>query len=256
MVQEPFRLDGKAALVTGASSGLGAHFARVLADAGAAVAVAARRVDRLEVLAQDLKDQGHTVATIPLDVTRGDSVDAAFEKAAADLGPIGIVVNNAGVARPKNAVDLTEADWDFVMDANLKGAWRVAQRAAQHMVSQGLSGSIINIASILALGVGPTHLAYATSKAGLAHLTKSMATELFKHQIRVNALCPGYFATEMTEAFFATEAGQTYLQRTPPKRLGELEELSGPLLLLASDASSFMTGVLLPVDGGHSIRLT
>ena len=242
--------------MTGASSGLGAHFARVLADAGAAVALAARRTERLESLAQELRDNGHTVEVIALDVTQSDSVDAAFKKAADALGPIHIVVNNAGVARPKNVLDLSEDDWDFVMDANLKGAWRVAQRAAQHMVSQQLPGSIINIASILALGVGPTHAAYATSKAGLAHLTKSMATELFKDRIRVNAVCPGYFETEMTEDFFATEAGQTYLQRTPPKRLGTLDELTGPLLLLASDASSFMTGVLLPVDGGHSIRLT
>ena len=256
MPAHPFRLEGKTALVTGASSGLGAHFARVLADAGAQVVLAARRVERLQSLVQELEGKGQHAESVPLDVTQAASVEDAFAVAEARFGSISIVVNNAGVTRPKSFVHLSEDDWDFVMETNLKGAWRVAQQGAQHMLSRNVSGSIINIASILAMGVGPTHAAYATSKAGLAHLTKSMATELFQDQIRVNALCPGYFATEMTDDFFSTEAGQTYLKRIPPKRLGELDELSGPLLLLASDASSFITGVLLPVDGGHSIRLT
>ena len=251
-----FRLDGKTALVTGASSGLGAHFAQILSDAGAHVVLAARRMERIEAMAQDLNASGGKAMAVSLDVTKTDSVEAAFAEADSKLGPISIVVNNAGVARPKKFVELSEDDWDFVMDVNLKGAWRVSQKAAQQMLAQNVSGSIINIASILALGVGPTHSAYATSKAALAHMTKSMATELFKHGIRVNALCPGYVLTEMNEDFFATEAGQAYLQQTPPKRLGTSDELTGPLLLLASDASTFMTGVLMPVDGGHSIRLT
>ena len=255
MSTELFRLDGKVALVTGASSGLGAHFARVLAEAGANVALAARRVDRIKALADELQTYNVKTHGVAMDVTDSASVSTALEEVQNALGVVTVLVNNAGVARTKAFTEATEEDWDFVLEANLKGVWRVAHDTAKRMMDAKVPGSIINIASIIALGVGPHLSAYATSKAAVAHLTKSMATELFGAGIRVNAICPGYFRTEMNDDYFDTQEGQDYLRRIPPKRLGQLDELTGPLLLLASDASSFMTGTLIPVDGGHSIRL-
>ena len=255
MSTDLFRLDGKVALVTGASSGLGAHFARVLAEAGANVALAARRVDRIQALAEELEGLGVKTHAVAMDVTDSASVNTALEGIQSTLGVVTVVVNNAGVAQTKAFTDATEEDWDFVLEPNVKGVWRVAHGTATRMINAQQPGSIINIASIIAFGVGPHLSAYATSKAAVAHFTKAMATELFKAGIRVNAICPGYFRTEMNDGYFDSKAGQDYLQRIPPKRLGQMDELTGPLLLLASDASSFMTGTLIPVDGGHSIRL-
>ena len=251
--KELFALKGCIALVTGASSGLGAHFARVLAAAGATVAVAARRQGRLDSLVQEIKETGGNAAAFSMDVTDGNSVAAALAAIESRLGAIDILVNNAGVASSRHSLKVDEENWDFIMEANLKGAWRVAQGVAQRSVELERPCSIINIASILGLRVGFGESAYAVSKAAVVQLTRSLALELGRKQVRVNALCPGYFATEMNSDYLHSDAGLAYLGSTPAGRMGELDELNGALLLLASDAGSFINGVVLPVDGGHLV---
>jgi len=242
-------LQGKTALVTGASSGLGEYFAQLLAHLGAQVIVAARRVDKLEDLVASIVDEGGKSYSVAMDVSCADSVEAAFKQIDQVSGELDIVINNAGVANPPSKfVDQSEEDWSFVLDTNLKGAWRVAQQAAQRMQKAG-KGSIINTGSIYSVGTGMFKADYNVSKVALAQLTKNMALELSRSGVRVNALCPGYFHSPMNEQAFSTEAGQTYLKGLVPQRLGELNELAGPLLLLASDAGSFVNGVVLPVDG-------
>ena len=246
-----FDLSGRTALVTGASSGLGRHFALTLARAGARVALAARRADKLEDLRREIEGAGGQAAAVSLDVTDAAGVTTAIGDAAARLGPVRVLVNNAGVAVSKGVLEASEADWDQVVDTNLKGAWLVAQAAARHMAEHKEGGSIVNIASITGLRVAGQVAAYATSKAALLHLTRSMALELARHKIRVNAIAPGYIATELNQDFFASPAGEALVKRIPQRRLGRPEELDGALLLLASDASSYMTGSTIVVDGGH-----
>ena len=255
MAQDCFSMAGKVALVTGASSGLGRHFAKVLAEAGAHALVAARRLHRLETLVGEIESAGGRASALELDVTQPQSVAAAFAGADAAAGPLDVLINCAGIVKSGNFLDLEDADWEAVLEVNLHSLRRVSRQAARRMVDGGRGGAIINVASIAGLGAAPELSAYATSKAAVIQLTRVMATELWRHGVRVNALCPGFFRTEMNEAFFGSEQGQQYLRRIPPRRLGRPDELTGPLLLLASDASSFMTGVALPVDGGHSIRL-
>lgn len=245
------RLDGKVALVTGASGGLGRHFADVLSRAGATVVLAARRVEKLEQAAAALGPKAHAVA---LDVADAASVAQAFEAAeAAAGGPVTVVVNNAGIADTRAALDVTPEDWDRVLDTNLTGAFLVAQAAARRMKAAGSGGSIVNIASIAGLRPAGAVAAYCASKAGLVHLTKALALEWARHGIRVNALCPGYIETDINAEFFATDAGQALVRRIPQRRLGKPEELDAPLLLLASDASPYLTGSVLAVDGGHLV---
>lgn len=247
-----FRLDGRRALVTGASGGLGLHFAGVLAAAGATVVLAARRADRLEAEVARLRTQGGNAHAVSLDVTDAASVRAAFDAAeAAAGGPIDLVVNNAGVPGEGRVLDMGEAEWDRVLDTNLKGAWLSGREAARRLAAAGQGGSIVNIASILGLRVAGGVAAYCASKAGLLHLTKAMALELARHRIRVNALAPGYVETDLNRDFFASDAGHKLVQRIPQRRLGQASELDGPLLLLASEAGSYMTGAVLEVDGGH-----
>lgn len=246
-------LHHKRALVTGAFGGLGAAFARTLADAGARVALAGRRLPVGESLAAELAAQGRQACALALDVTQPDSVADLFERAADRLGgAIDIVVNNAGVTATRPALECTPADWDGVIDVNLNGAWRVAQAAGRHMRAHG-GGSLINIASILGLRVAQQVPAYAASKAALIQLTQALALEWARHGIRVNALAPGYIETDLNREFFASDAGQALIRRVPQRRLGQARELAAPLLLLASDASSFMTGSILAVDGGHLV---
>jgi len=252
MNRDRLSLSGKTALVTGASSGLGWHFAKVLADAGASVVVAARRKERLDALVSDIEAAGGRALAVAMDVTDNESVIQGFDRAEATFGVVDVVVNNAGIGDPRKFLDMSESAWDTMMDINLKSAWRIGQEASQRLVKAGKSGSIINISSILGLRVGSQLSHYAVAKAGVVQLTKAMALELARYSIRVNGIAPGYFCTEMNEDFFATSQGQNYIkQAVPMGRLGDVEELSGPLLLLASDAGSFMTGSVINVDGGH-----
>ena len=249
-----FDLSGKVALVTGASSGLGVHFARTLASAGAAVAIAARRADRLASLQTELKDAGRNAAMVDLDVQSGKSIASALETAERALGPIDIVVNNAGISIVKPALDMPEADWDAVVSTNLRGAWLVAQTAARRWVGAKRPGVIVNIASILGLRTIGQVAPYNASKAGLIHLTRVLAMEWARHDVRVNAICPGYIETEMNSDFWKTPAGQRLIERIPQRRIGKPEHLDGALLLLASEAGSFMTGSIVTVDGGHTVN--
>lgn len=243
-------LKGKTALVTGASSGLGEHFVHVLARAGARVALAARRSERLARVKEAFAASATEVFTVAMDVNDRPSVDAAIDKITGDFAPIDILVNNAGIADTQPFLEMSEQAWQRVIDTNLSGVWRVSQAVARTLVARHAGGAIVNIASILGLGVQPTQTNYASAKAGVIQLTRAMARELWRENIRVNAIAPGYFVTEMNRDFFASDKGQAYVRRLLPGRTGELEELDGPLLLLASDAGSYITGVTLPVDGG------
>jgi NAD(P)-dependent dehydrogenase (short-subunit alcohol dehydrogenase family) len=246
-----FSLAGGTALVTGASSGLGHHFAKVLAGAGAKVAVAARRADRLEALKAEIEAAGGTAAAVAMDVTEPASVKAAFDAAESALGPIGIVINNAGITDPTFIVRMTEKQWRAVLDVNLDGVFRVGQEAARRMAAAKNGGSIVNIASIVGMGAIKTLGAYAASKAAVLALTRTMALELARDRIRVNAIAPGYISTELNDDFWETDAGKKMIAHVPMRRLGQLGELDGALLLLASRAGSFMTGSTIVVDGGH-----
>ncbi len=247
-------LKGRNALVTGANGGLGSHFAQTLAKAGAAVAVGARKVDSLRTVTDAITSAGGRAEPIALDVTDPASVARAFDQASAALGAITVVVNNAGIAITKPLLEHTEEDWQQVIEVNLNGAWRVAQAAARHMVKHEQGGSIVNVASILGLRVSAQVPSYAASKAALIQLTKAMALELARYRIRVNALAPGYVETGINREFFESEPGKALVKRVPQRRIGQPGELDGALLLLASDAGSYMTGAVLAVDGGHVVN--
>ncbi len=246
-----FDLTGKWALVTGASSGLGAHFARILASQGASLILTARREARLTQFADALRAQGSTALVLPMDVTSKTSVDESFRQLAEQGICADILVNNSGVSREDWIAYQDEADWDLIMDTNLKGAWRVAKMTAQALIQAEKPGSIVNIASITAFRSSQKIAAYGASKAAIVHLTQSMALEWARFGIRVNALAPGYFSTEMNADYLNSELAQKMIRRIPLRRTGELDELSGPLLLLASEAGAYMTGSVLTVDGGH-----
>lgn len=244
-------LKSKAVLVTGAYSGLGRHFALRLAEAGARVALCGRRTALGAEVAEQIRQAGGQACVVAMDVTRPDSVQAAFDEAGRQLGPISVAINNAGVALTRPALDMSESDWTGLVDVNLNGAWRVAQAAARHFRAHERPGAIVNIASILGQRVAVQVSAYAAAKAGLLHLTRALALEWARHGIRVNALAPGYIETDLNREFFASPAGEALIKRVPQRRLGQPQDLDGPLLLLASDASAFMTGAVIDVDGGH-----
>jgi NAD(P)-dependent dehydrogenase (short-subunit alcohol dehydrogenase family) len=248
-----FRLEGKLALVTGASSGLGLHFAGVLGRAGATVVLAARRRERVMQLADQLADEGCRAHAVALDVTDASGVKAAFDQILAVAGVPDVIVNNAGVSVTKSLLAQDESDWDQVLNTNLKGSWLVGTEAARRLVAAGRTGCVINVASILGERVAGGVAPYAISKAGVLQATKAMALELARHGIRVNALLPGYIATDLNQEFLSSQAGERLRARIPTRRFGQLQDLDGPLLLLASDAGAAMTGALLTVDHGHSV---
>jgi NAD(P)-dependent dehydrogenase (short-subunit alcohol dehydrogenase family) len=248
-----FSLTGRVALVTGASSGIGRHMANVLAQAGAHVIVAARRADKLQSLVEEIKANGAQASAVSLDVTSAESVKACFDQIEA-LGLVAdIIVSNAGTTVAKPALDQTEKDWDDVIDTNLKGCWMVDTEAARRLVKHKKKGSIINISSILGERVAGAVVAYATSKAGVIQFTKALALEFARYGIRVNALLPGYVVTDLNQEFLASEAGKKLEARVPFRRFCQMEDLNGPLLLLASEAGQAMTGTALPVDWGHLV---
>jgi NAD(P)-dependent dehydrogenase (short-subunit alcohol dehydrogenase family) len=247
-----FSLAGRRALVTGASGVLGGHFARVLHGAGARVALAARRAEAVAALARQLGDGAFGVS---LDVTDPASVPLAFDAAEAALGgPCDIIVNNAGIAVTKPFLQQAVEDWDAVMAVNLRGCFLVGQEGARRLAAAKVPGTIINIASVLGERVIPGVAGYTAAKAGLLQLTRQMAVELARHGVRVNAIAPGYVATDINRDYFASDPGQAMIKRIPQRRLGSPDDLTGPLLLLASAAGAHMTGATVTVDGGHSVN--
>ena len=248
-----FDLAGEVALVTGASSGIGRHLAELLAAAGARVALAARREDRLAELAREIEGNGGVCLPLACDVTKEGSIRAAIPAAEERLGPLSILVNNAGVVVSKPLFEHTEEDWDTVLDTNLKGVWLTAREFAHHLVEKKRPGRIINISSVLASRTIGRVPAYCAAKAGLNHLTEVLAMELARYGIRVNAIAPGYVETDFNRAFFQTDAGRALIGRIPLKRLGQTCDLDGAMLLLASPAGAYMTGAVIAVDGGHAV---
>jgi NAD(P)-dependent dehydrogenase (short-subunit alcohol dehydrogenase family) len=241
-------------LVTGASQGLGRQFARVLAAHGAAVVLAARQSAKLKSLEDEIAGKGGRAAAIKLDVTDIASIGGAIDAAEAALGPISVLINNAGIAIEKLSTEQTEADWDAVINANLKGAYFLATELARRMIARKQEGNIINVASVLGATVMKFLAPYAISKAGIVQATKAMALELAPNRIRVNALAPGYIDTEMNHDFWSTPAGEKLTKRIPQRRIGAESDLDGAILLLASSASRYMTGSVVTVDGGFLLN--
>ena len=248
-----FGLGGQVALVTGASSGIGRHLADLLAAAGAKVALAARRVDRLAEAARDIEAAGGECLPIACDVTMSDSIAAAVNTAETELGPLTILVNNAGVVVSKPVLQHTEAEWDYVVDTNLKGAWLTAREFAEHLVARQRPGRIVNIASVLGMRTIARVPSYCAAKAGLIHLTHVLAMELARHGILVNAIASGYVETDFNREFLRSEAGKKLEARIPLRRVGRPDDLDGAMLLVASPAGAYITGAVIAVDGGHGV---
>jgi len=248
-----FSLSGKVALVTGASGGLGLHFAEVLAANGATVILAARREDKIEKAAQVINSNGGTALAVALDVTDETSIDRAFSYVENERGVIDVIVNNAGIATNGAAIDVTLDDWRRVMATNLDGAFLVSRRAARSLIDEHRPASIINIGSILGARTAGAVLPYTVSKAGLHHMTKVLALEWARYNIRVNAITPGYIETDINRDYLNSPEGQKLIKRIPSRRPGKMDDLDGPLLLLASDQSLYMTGSIIAIDGGHLV---
>ncbi|MDB5616654.1 SDR family oxidoreductase [Tardiphaga sp.] len=245
-----FDVSQETILITGASQGLGRQFARVLSAHGAAVVLAARQTAKLKSLQDEIVAKGGRAIAVQMDVTITGSIAAAIDTAEAALGPISVLINNAGIAVEKPAVEQTEADWDAVMSANLKGAYFTATEIARRMIARKQQGNIVNVASVLGFGVMKFVAPYTISKAGIVQATKALALELAGQGIRVNALAPGYIDTDINHAFWATPAGERLAKRIPQRRVGDDSDLDGAILLLASNASRYMTGSTITVDGG------
>ena len=247
-------LRGKVAMVTGASGSLGGHFARCLANAGASVVLAARREDVVGIMAREIQGGGGAALAVRMDVIDEASVESAFAQAERRFGPVDVLINNSGIAqRSARALEIGAGEFAQVVEVDLLGAYRVARTCALRLEAATKPGSIVNIASILGIRVSIGVAAYAAAKAGLIKLTEALALEWARLDIRVNALAPGYIATKLNRDFLDGPAGQAMLKRIPQRRLGRLEDLDGPLLLLASDASRYMTGTVVTVDGGHLV---
>jgi NAD(P)-dependent dehydrogenase (short-subunit alcohol dehydrogenase family) len=252
---EMFSLKDRVALVTGASSGLGAQFAKGLADNGAAVALVARRAERLKALKDEIEGKGAKAVAIEADVTDRAAMARAFDAAEKAFGTVTILVNNAGVAHAGRAVDMPEEEWRRILSTNLDAVFYWAQEAARRMLAAGTGGAIVNIASVLGLGVAKGAIAYATAKAGVIQMTKALALELAFKGIRVNAIAPGWIVTELNRDYLMSEKGQALKREIPVGRFGEERDLDGPLLLLVSDAGRFVTGATIVADGGQVVAL-
>jgi NAD(P)-dependent dehydrogenase (short-subunit alcohol dehydrogenase family) len=245
-----FDVSQETILITGASQGLGRQFARVLSAHGAAVVLAARQTAKLKSLEEEIKGKGGRAAAVKMDVTDTASIGKALDAAEAALGPVTVLINNAGIAIEKLAVEQTEADWDAVINANLKGAYFLATEMARRMIARKQEGNIVNVASVLGLSVMKFLSPYTISKAGIIQATKAMALEFASQRIRVNALAPGYIDTEMNHDVWATAAGEKLIKQIPQRRVGAESDLDGAIMLLASSASRYMTGSVVAVDAG------
>jgi len=255
MSTERFSLAGRHVLITGASSGLGSHLAGVAAAAGARVTLAARRVERLHERVETLRSEGHDATAVRMDVRDGECVRAGLDDAEAALGPVHVVVNNAGMEPGVYTyMTLAEADWDAVMETNLRGAWLVSREISLRWVDRASGGNLVNIASITAFRQQKGLTPYAVSKAGMVQLTRQMALEGARYGIRVNALAPGYFYSEVSSDLLDSELADAFVKGIPQRRTGELSDYDGAFLLLASEASAHMTGSVIAVDGGHMVR--
>jgi 3-oxoacyl-[acyl-carrier protein] reductase len=252
---ELFSLKGRAALVTGASSGLGMQFAKALADNGASVALVARRVERLQALKDEIEGKGGKAVAIAADVTDRAAMARAFDAAEKAFGTVTVLVNNAGIAHGGRAVDMPAEEWRKVLATNLDAVFFWAQEGARRMLAAKAHGSIINIASVLGLGVAKGAVAYATAKAGVVQVTKALAVELAFKGVRVNAIAPGWFVTEINDDYLAGEQGAAIKREIPMGRFGKEGDLDGALLLLASDAGAYITGATIVVDGGQVIQI-
>ena len=253
LANDYFELKGKTALITGASSGLGEHFSRKLAAAGCNIVVAARRVDRLKILAEQIRAVGTEALVLEMDVHNRQTTRATLQQLFDQIGSVDILINNAGVAKAARFLDASDEDTDTVIGINQTAVWDISKQISTQMIAAEKSGSIINIASILGLDVLPGVGSYSVSKAAVIQMTRIMALELARYKIRVNAIAPGYFDTEINAGFLNSEAGQKIIKRVPARRVGKLEDLTGVLLLLASNKSAYMTGTTVPVDGGHLV---
>ena len=252
---ELFDLKGRVALVTGASSGLGVRFAEVLAGQGAALALVARRIDRLAAVRSRIEAAGGRAVAIATDVLDRDAMRRAFDRAEADLGTVTILVNNAGVAHADRAVELSEEQWRRVVGTNLDAVFFWAQEAARRMLAAGTGGAIVNIASVLGFGVSRGTAAYAVAKAGVIQLTRALGLELAFRGIRVNAIAPGWIVTELNREYLESAQGAVIKREIPAGRFGEERDLDGALLLLVSDAGRFIAGTTVVVDGGQTVAL-
>ncbi len=253
--QDIFDLKGRVALVTGASSGLGVRFAEVLAGAGAAVALVARRADRLAAVRERIETAGGRAVAIGADVLDRAAMTRAFDAAENAFGTVTILVNNAGVAHTNRAVDLPEDEWRRVLGTNLDAVFFCAQEAARRMLAAGRGGAIVNIASVLGFGVAKGTAAYAVAKAGVIQLTKALGLELAFKGIRVNAIAPGWIVTDLNRDYLLSEQGAAIRREIPVGRFGEERDLDGALLLLVSDAGRFIAGATIVVDGGQMVAL-
>src|SRR6201992_1530123 len=245
-----FDVSKEVVLITGASQGLWRHSARVLSAAGAAVALAARQTAKLKSLEDEIKAKGGRAAAVAMEVTDSASIVAARDAAEAPLGPVTVLITNAGIAIEKPAIEQTEADWDAVIGANLKGAYFVATEMARRMIARKQEGNIVNVASVLGFGVMKLLSPYTISKAGIVQATKALALELAGSHTRVSAIAPGYIDTEINHHCWSTPGGEKLTKRIPQRRVGDESDLDGAILLLASSASRYMTGSVVTVDGG------
>ncbi len=252
---ELFNLKGRVALVTGASSGLGIQFARALAENGAAIALVARRADRLRTLKEEIEGKGGKAVAIEADVTDRAAMTRAFDAAEKAFGTVTILVNNAGIAHGGRAVEMPPEEWRKVLSTNLDAVFFWAQEAARRMLAAKKQGAVVNIASVLGLAVAKGAVAYATAKAGVVQVTKALAVELAFKGVRVNAIAPGWFVTEMNDDYLNSEAGTAIKREIPMGRFGNAGDLDGALLLLVSDAGSYITGATIVVDGGQVVAI-